>query len=132
MYCLGIKTQLKPFHSCTHPCTQALKPYGHYVPWWARDPSDIMDRIKWIRDNPQRAAEISTAGADFARYYLTATGRRCYWFRVLMRLAEALQYTPPQDGFRRATPVARFRREYVLRMRTAGGQRPMHGMPFEP
>ena len=45
-----------------------LKPWVHYVPIKS-DFSDLKEKIEWLRENDQKAIEISKNGVEFARYH---------------------------------------------------------------
>jgi len=45
-----------------------MKPYVHYVPI-AHDLSDIREQIDWLRNNNDKALEISNNAMEFAEHY---------------------------------------------------------------
>jgi len=45
-----------------------LKPWKHYVPI-AHDLSDLLEKIKWLREHDDEAHKIAQNGQDFAHYY---------------------------------------------------------------
>ncbi|KXZ52066.1 hypothetical protein GPECTOR_10g1089 [Gonium pectorale] len=110
----------------------AMEPYVHYIPWWEHVPNELWEHLDWVAKHESKAREIGAAGRDFARRYLTAQGRACYWLTLLRRLAAALRYPPRLAAHPRAMPLAKFREQHILRMRPAKGQRPLFGQPFEP
>ncbi|PNH02038.1 O-glucosyltransferase rumi [Tetrabaena socialis] len=114
--------------------TKAMKPHVHFVPWWTRNPEEVFSLVTTLLQNDgEAAAKIGARGSDFARGYLTAEGRACYWLKLLQRLAGSLQHAPTAlADFPHALPVRHFRNQHVLRKRVRRGQRSLYGQPFEP
>lgn len=59
-----------------------LKPYVHYVPVKS-DLSDLLDRIKWCKQNDSKCKQIATNAQKFATTYLTKDGILDYLQRLL-------------------------------------------------
>jgi hypothetical protein len=59
-----------------------LEPFRHFVPV-ARDLSDLVERIEWLRTNPAREAEIVREAQHFARMKLTRRAAVEAWARLL-------------------------------------------------
>lgn len=59
-----------------------IEPFRHYVPV-ARDFSDLVDRIQWLRANPKREAEIVAEAQHFARTRLTRRAAIEVWAALL-------------------------------------------------
>jgi len=60
----------------------AMEPFRHYVPV-ARNASDLVERIEWLRANPAREAEIVREGQHFARTRLTLQAAVEAWAGLL-------------------------------------------------
>ncbi|CAF87883.1 unnamed protein product, partial [Tetraodon nigroviridis] len=97
----------------------------HYLPV-KRDLSDLLDQIKWAKENDGRAEKMAAAGQALARELLRPGRLYCYYYRVLRAYAEARR-----DGRRatrtwrrcpsRTTPRRRVRaREHPRRQRRQG------------
>lgn len=64
-----------------------LQPGVHYVPV-RRNLSDLLEKIKWARENDARAQEMAAAGQMLARDLLQPSRLYCYYRRVLQAYAE--------------------------------------------
>jgi len=65
-----------------------IEPFRHYVPV-ARDMSDLIERIEWLRANPKMEAEIAAEAQNFARTRLTRAAAVAAWARLLQDHAAA-------------------------------------------
>uniref|UniRef100_A0A3Q1EVR8 Protein O-glucosyltransferase 3 n=1 Tax=Acanthochromis polyacanthus TaxID=80966 RepID=A0A3Q1EVR8_9TELE len=63
----------------------------HYVPV-KRNLSDLLDAIRWARQNDAEAQEVGRAGQEASRELLQPSRLYCYYYRVL------LMYSERQDG----------------------------------
>ncbi|PTE09138.1 hypothetical protein C9427_16585 [Mesorhizobium helmanticense] len=59
-----------------------IEPFRHYVPV-ARNMSDLVERIEWLRANPKMEAEIAAEAQEFARTHLTRSAAVAAWARLL-------------------------------------------------
>ncbi|KAM9376119.1 protein O-glucosyltransferase 3 [Pholidichthys leucotaenia] len=80
-------------HFYTH-----LKAGVHYVPV-KRNLSDLLDRIRWAKENDAEAQQIARAGQAVARDLLQPSRLYCYYYRVLHMYAarQAGQPMPHTD-----------------------------------
>ncbi len=60
----------------------SLVPMEHYIPV-RRDLSDLLDRARWVQQNPQQAAQIGRAGQKLAQRLLTRASAVDEWGRTL-------------------------------------------------
>lgn len=65
----------------------SLVPMENYVPV-RRDLSDLVDRARWVQQNPQEAEQIGRAGQALARRLLTRTSAVEQWARALKAATE--------------------------------------------
>ncbi|XP_029952101.1 protein O-glucosyltransferase 3 [Salarias fasciatus] len=72
---------------------RSLEPWTHFVPV-KRDLSDLLDKIRWAKDNDGRAEEVSRAGRAAARDLLQPTRLYCYYLAVLQAYAQRQQGRP--------------------------------------
>ncbi|XP_055919879.1 protein O-glucosyltransferase 2-like [Eupeodes corollae] len=66
--------QVSPFYEHFY---SKLVAYKHYVPF-KRDLSDLLEKIKWAKENDERAKEIAAAGRAFALEHLMPQNIFCY------------------------------------------------------
>ncbi|TIL22978.1 MAG: hypothetical protein E5Y88_25005 [Mesorhizobium sp.] len=59
-----------------------IEPFRHYVPV-ARNMSDLVERIEWLRANPKMEAEIAAEAQQFAQTNLTRSAAVATWARLL-------------------------------------------------
>jgi hypothetical protein len=64
-----------------------LKPYEHYIPV-KRDLSDLIDQIKWCKNNDKKCRKIAKNAKNFAEYYLCKDGILDYLQKLLFQLKE--------------------------------------------
>lgn len=64
-----------------------LKAGTHYVPV-KRNLSDLVEKIKWAKENDAEAQKIAAAGQTLARELLQPSRLYCYYFRVLQMYSE--------------------------------------------
>ena len=64
-----------------------LKPGSHYIPI-KRNLSDLLDKIKWAKENDAEAQEIARAGQTEARELLQPSRLYCYYYSVLHMYSE--------------------------------------------
>ena len=69
-------------HFYTH-----LKPGVHYIPV-ERSLSDLVDKIKWAKENDAEAQSIAEAGQAAARELLQPNRLYCYYYKVLQMYSE--------------------------------------------
>ncbi|KAI1903134.1 hypothetical protein AGOR_G00024080 [Albula goreensis] len=76
--------QASPYyeHFYTH-----LKPGKHYIPV-RRSLSDLLDKIKWAKENDAEAQAIARAGQALTRELLQPNRLYCYYYTVLQMYAE--------------------------------------------
>lgn len=68
-----------------------LQPYVHYVPFMRDNASDILQAVRWLRANDEKARDIAREARHFATHYLTRSARLCYWREVVTRLAALMR-----------------------------------------
>jgi hypothetical protein len=76
---LLVKSKWKVWYS------NLLVPYEHYVPI-KEDLSDIIDQIKWCRNNDEKCKEISENAKQFAETYLSKNGILDYLQKLLLEI----------------------------------------------
>ncbi|XP_026168062.1 protein O-glucosyltransferase 3 [Mastacembelus armatus] len=64
-----------------------LKAGTHYVPV-KKNLSDLLEKIKWAKENDAKAQEIARAGQVFARKLLQPSRLYCYYYKVLHMYSE--------------------------------------------
>lgn len=64
-----------------------LKAGTHYVPV-KRNLSDLLEKIKWAKENDAEAQRIARAGQTLARELLQPSRLYCYYYRVLQEYSE--------------------------------------------
>lgn len=64
-----------------------LKAGAHYVPV-KRNLSDLLEKIKWAKENDAEAREIARAGQAAARELLQPSRLYCYYYKVLHMYSE--------------------------------------------
>ncbi|XP_062246590.1 protein O-glucosyltransferase 3 [Platichthys flesus] len=74
-----------------------LKAGVHYLPV-KRDLSDVLEKIKWAKENDAEAQEISRAGQAAARELLQPSRLYCYYYRVLLTYSERLTGRPTRHA----------------------------------
>ncbi|XP_029908675.1 protein O-glucosyltransferase 3 [Myripristis murdjan] len=72
-----------------------MKPGVHYVPV-KRSLSDLMEKIRWAKDNDAEAQEIAKAGQAMARELLQPTRLYCYYYKVLQTYSQRQSGQPTQ------------------------------------
>ncbi len=72
-----------------------LKAGTHYIPV-KRNLSDLLDKIKWAKENDAKAQEIARAGQAEARELLQPSRLYCYYYRVLHMYSERQKGQPTQ------------------------------------
>ncbi|XP_072899756.1 protein O-glucosyltransferase 3 isoform X1 [Hemitrygon akajei] len=73
---------------------KSLKPWIHYIPV-KRDLSDLIEKIKWVKDNDAEAQKIARSGQVLARDLLQPSSLYCYYYKVLQAYARR-QTTKPE------------------------------------
>ncbi|XP_072120419.1 protein O-glucosyltransferase 3 [Mobula birostris] len=73
---------------------KSLKPWIHYIPV-RRDLSDLIEKIKWVKDNDAEAQKIARSGQVLARDLLQPSSLYCYYYKVLQEYARR-QTTKPE------------------------------------
>lgn len=69
----------------------ALVPKRHFVPLWVNGEDDIVEALRELEADPERAARIAAAGRRFACGFLTERARRAFWHKLLLRYARENQ-----------------------------------------
>lgn len=64
-----------------------LKAGTHYIPV-KRNLSDLLEKIKWAKENDAEAQEVARAGQAAARELLQPSRLYCYYYRVLHTYSE--------------------------------------------
>lgn len=70
-----------------------LRAGTHYVSV-KRNLSDLLEKIKWAKENDAEAAEMARAGQAAARELLQPSRLYCYYYRVLQTYAERQKGKP--------------------------------------
>ncbi|XP_008309556.1 protein O-glucosyltransferase 3 [Cynoglossus semilaevis] len=70
-----------------------LRPGTHYIPV-RKNLSDLLDKIRWAKENDAEAQRISRAGQTLARELLQPTRLYCYYHRVLSTYADRQRGRP--------------------------------------
>ncbi|XP_069614059.1 protein O-glucosyltransferase 2 isoform X7 [Ranitomeya imitator] len=75
-----------------------LQPWKHYVPF-KKDLSDLLEKIKWVKDHDVEAKKIAETSQEFARNNLMGDHVFCYYFKLFQAYAK-LQVSKPKirDG----------------------------------
>jgi hypothetical protein len=85
-----------------------LVPKKHYLEFWQNDkePEDIIDVLKWARENDDLMQKIAKNGQDFAHKYLTKKARLSYYRELFARYAKLLDYevVKPEGAIRICCP----------------------------
>ncbi|XP_040832833.1 protein O-glucosyltransferase 3 isoform X3 [Ochotona curzoniae] len=71
----------------------ALKPWKHYVPI-KRNLSDVLEKVKWAKENDEEAEKIAKAGQLTARELLQPHRLYCYYYSVLQEYAKRQSSKP--------------------------------------
>ncbi|XP_051496426.1 protein O-glucosyltransferase 3 [Apus apus] len=75
-----------------------LKPWKHYVPV-KRNLEDLLEKIKWAKENDEAARKIAKEGQLMARELLQPHKFYCYYYKVLQEYARRQASKPEiQDG----------------------------------
>ncbi|GAX76168.1 hypothetical protein CEUSTIGMA_g3612.t1 [Chlamydomonas eustigma] len=74
-----------------------LEPYEHFIPFWKERPEEILDALKWARENELQAQRIALQAREVALKYLNRRARSCYWFKLLSEFSSLLKYKPEPD-----------------------------------
>lgn len=74
-----------------------LKSGIHYVPV-KRNLSDLLEKIKWAKQNDAKAQEIARAGQVAAREMLQPSRLYCYYYKVLHVYSERQAGQPAQHA----------------------------------
>ncbi|XP_069747395.1 protein O-glucosyltransferase 3 isoform X2 [Narcine bancroftii] len=72
---------------------KSLKPWMHYIPL-KRDLSDLIEKIKWVKENDDEAQKIARLGQVLSRELLQPSSLYCYYYKVLQEYAKR-QMTKP-------------------------------------
>ena len=82
-----------------------LSPGVNYQPFY-KHPDDLVDEVKWLRENDDRAKAMGAAAVGIGKKYLHAEARRCYWRALLNGLGERMGFQPEcGSGSRRCVPA---------------------------
>jgi hypothetical protein len=82
-----------------------IQPFRHYVPV-ASDMSDLVERIEWLKANPEREKEIAAEAQDFAKRRLTKKAAVEHWAMLLEKHKQAGGLLRPADLERKSKPDA--------------------------
>ncbi|XP_033619836.1 protein O-glucosyltransferase 3 [Fukomys damarensis] len=75
-----------------------LRPWKHYVPV-RRNISDLIEKVKWAKENDEEAKKIAKEGQLTARDLLQPHRLYCYYYRVLQQYAKRQSNQPEiRDG----------------------------------
>jgi hypothetical protein len=74
--------------------THMLTPYENYIPV-KRDLSDLLEKIKWCKKNPETCEKIISNNKKFYATYLMKDGILSYLQKVLATLAPSFKYVYP-------------------------------------
>ncbi|KAF2973695.1 hypothetical protein EK904_004537, partial [Melospiza melodia maxima] len=75
-----------------------LKPWKHYIPV-KRNLEDLLEKIKWAKENDEEARKIAKQGQLTARELLQPHRFYCYYYKVLQKYAERQASKPEiRDG----------------------------------
>ncbi|KAL4234778.1 Protein O-glucosyltransferase 2 [Mactra antiquata] len=79
-----------------------LKPYVHYIPFKS-DLSDLLEKIQWVKDNDEKAREISKNGQNYVLDRLTPKDILCYHVKLFQEYSKRYKSppTPPNDSWER-------------------------------
>lgn len=72
-----------------------ILPYEHYVPFMNYNNTDIVNQVRWLRDNDELARRIAKNAQEFALAHLTRQGRQCYLFHLMNELGARVRYKAP-------------------------------------
>jgi hypothetical protein len=86
-------TTLKVNSDCKMWFEYILEPNREYVPVWNDGVFDIVDKLRSLQQNPQRAQRIARRGKDAACSLLTQERHIAYWEAVLPRYQRLVTYT---------------------------------------
>ncbi|XP_037601132.1 protein O-glucosyltransferase 3 isoform X3 [Cebus imitator] len=76
----------------------ALEPWKHYVPI-KRNLGDLLEKVKWAKENDEEAKKIAKEGQLMARDLLQPHRLYCYYYQVLQKYAERQSSKPEvRDG----------------------------------
>jgi len=70
MYSNSVMLRVESIGGCEEWFTSNIKPWVHYVPVKS-DASDLVEKVKWLRDNDDKAKEISQTAREFVKTYAT-------------------------------------------------------------
>ena len=74
-----------------------LKPYVHYIPVIANEThTNLLDQIAWAEKHTQSVRTIVSAANAFAKQYLSAAGRDCYFIQLLARYHQLTRWNLSQ------------------------------------
>lgn len=71
-----------------------LRPFVHYVPFWTRSPTDVLDVLRNVTAGDERMRAIGRSGLEFAHRHLNPHARECYWRALLEMYARRLRARP--------------------------------------
>jgi hypothetical protein len=55
---------------------------------------DLVDKVKWLQDNPEKAKQIAYEGSKFMQEIYRTEEVLCYTARVLKNYSQLLGYSP--------------------------------------
>lgn len=63
-----------------------LRQYEHYVPFWQKSSSDILDAVRWLRQRDDEAREMAEAARALVIKYVGRQARLCYLATLMRRI----------------------------------------------
>ncbi|XP_050399295.1 protein O-glucosyltransferase 2 [Patella vulgata] len=76
-----------------------LKPNVHYVPF-KRDLSDLLEKIRWAKENDENVKNIAKNANNFVRENLNPKDIYCYHVKLFDKYSKLLRFKPKlEDGF---------------------------------
>lgn len=67
-----------------------IKPYKHYVPFYHDPNLNLIDKIKWLRENDEEAKRISRNAQQFVRDNLTPRNIYCYFVTLFEKFSSKI------------------------------------------
>ncbi|XP_019733677.1 protein O-glucosyltransferase 3 [Hippocampus comes] len=83
----------------------SLKAGAHYLPF-KRNLSDLLEKIKWAKENDAEARKMAKAGQAAARELLRPSRLYCYYYRVLLTYARRQSGRPSRHADMEPVPLS--------------------------
>jgi len=87
---------LKYFRRGQQHYVQQMRPFVHYVPI-RPDLSDLLQKIRWLQTNDDRARLIAHNAKHFAMVNLSPLAVDCYWLKLLLAYASVQGFAPKKE-----------------------------------